>query len=221
MPVTIKPIKPTKDELRRYVEFGIDHYKGNGCYVPPLIVDEIATLSPTKNPAFDFSTSCSFMAYRDGRPVGRITAIINDAYNKKTGTKTLRFGFVDFIDDAEVVDALFAAAEEWGRKRGMTEIVGPMGFTDMDPEGMLVEGFDEMVAQGYINEFHPVRIPGTEMRGVSSSSDRIAGMNIVADSIEEFNAKEKIILNSVKVIDVNGNDIMRRDLLPELRVEKH
>lgn len=144
MSVIIKPIKPTKAELERYVEFGINLYKGNDCYVPPLIVDEVATLSPAKNPAFDYCAACSFMAYRDGKPVGRITAIINDAYNKKTDTKTMRFGFVDFIDDAEVVDALFAAAEEWGRKRGMTHIVGPMGFTDMDHEGMLTEGFDEM-----------------------------------------------------------------------------
>ena len=80
------------------------------------------------------------------------------------------------------------------------------------------EGFDEMVEQGYINEFHPVRIKGTEMRGVTSSSDRIAGMNIVAGSVEEFNAKEKYILDHVKVVDVNGIDIMRRDLLPELKV---
>lgn len=78
------------------------------------------------------------------------------------------------------------------------------------------EGFEEMVKQGYINEFHPVRNKGTEMHGVSSSSDRIAGMNIVADSIEEFNMKEKIILKNVKVSDINGNDIMRKDLLPEL-----
>ena len=78
------------------------------------------------------------------------------------------------------------------------------------------EGFDKMVERGYINEFHPVRIKGTQMHGVNSSSDRIAGMNIVADSVEEFNEKERHILQSVKVIDSNGNDIMRRDLLPEL-----
>ncbi len=80
-----------------------------------------------------------------------------------------------------------------------------------------LEGFDEMVKEGIINEFHAVRIKGTEMQGVTSSSDRIAGMNIVADSIEDFNAKERIILENVKVIDINGNDIMRRDLLPELK----
>ena len=79
-----------------------------------------------------------------------------------------------------------------------------------------LEGFEEMVEQGFINEFHPGRIKGTEMHGVTSSSDRIAGMNIVADSIEDFNRKEKIILQNVKVIDINGNDIMRKDLVLEL-----
>ena len=78
------------------------------------------------------------------------------------------------------------------------------------------EGFSEMEELGLINEFHPVRAKGTEMRGVTSSGDRVAGMNIVADSIEDFNAKEKKILENVRVIDVNGNDIMRKDLLPEL-----
>ena len=78
------------------------------------------------------------------------------------------------------------------------------------------EGFDEMVEQGVINEFRPVRIKGTEMHGVTSSSDRIAGMNIVADSIEEFNDKKRKILENVRVVDINGNDIMRKDLLPEL-----
>ena len=79
------------------------------------------------------------------------------------------------------------------------------------------EGFDQMVEQGYINEFHQGRVKGTEIHGVTSSSDRIAGMNIVADSINDFNEKEKRILQSVKVVDINGKDIMRRDLLPQLR----
>ena len=117
MSVTIKKIAPTASELRRYVKFGIDLYKGNDYYVPPLIFDEVATLLPDKNPAFEFCSAQSFMAYRNDEPVGRITAIINDIVNEKTGERTMRFGFVDFIDDAEVVDALFKAAEDWGRSR--------------------------------------------------------------------------------------------------------
>ncbi len=144
MSLTIQPITAHKKELKKYVQFGIDLYKGNSCYVPPLILDEINTLMPEKNPAFDFCQAQSFMAYRDGVPVGRITGIINRAYNEKTGRKVMRFGWVDFVDDAETVDGLFDAVSDWGRKHGMSEIVGPLGFSDMDHEGMLIEGFDEM-----------------------------------------------------------------------------
>lgn len=144
MSVTVKPIEPTKANLRKFIQFGIDLYKSNPCYVPPLIVDDINTLLPDKNPAFEHCDAQSFMAFRDGKPVGRITAIINHLVNKKDGVNTLRFGFVDFIDDAEVVDALFKAASDWGRSRGCTVMIGPMGFSDMDHEGMLIEGFDEM-----------------------------------------------------------------------------
>ena len=160
MSVVVKPIKATKSEIKKYVQFGIDLYKGNDCFVPPIVFDEIDTLLLEKNPAFDFCSAQSFMAYRDGKPVGRITAIINDAVNQRTGEKTMRFGWVDFIDDNEVVDALFKAAEEWGRNQGMTTIVGPLGFTDMDHEGMLVEGYDEMgtMATIYNYPYYPTHM---------------------------------------------------------------
>ena len=144
MPITITPLKPTRSELLRYVKFAINLYKDNSCYVPPLVIDEIATLSPDKNPAFDVCRAQSFMAYRDGKPVGRITGIINDLVNHKNNVKELRFGFVDFIDDAEVTDALFKAVENWGKNNGMDTVIGPLGFSDMDHEGMLIEGFDEV-----------------------------------------------------------------------------
>ena len=142
--IEIRPVAPLKSELRKYVQFGIDLYAGNDCFVPPLVFDEINTFMSDKNPAFEYCRSQSFMAYRDGVPVGRITAIVNTAANKKFGKKDVRFGWVDFIDDKDVVNALFKAVEVWGRRQGMTRIVGPMGFSDMDPEGMLIEGFNEM-----------------------------------------------------------------------------
>ena len=144
MAIEIRKINPTQSELRKYVKFGIDLYKGNSYFVPPLIFDEIDTLRPDKNPAFEFCQAQSFMAYRDGKPVGRITGIINNKVNEKTGEKSLRFGFTDFIDAKEVVDALFNEVETWGRQQGMTSIVGPMGFSDMDHEGMLIDGFEEL-----------------------------------------------------------------------------
>lgn len=161
MAITIQPINQTSNkELRRYVKFGIDMYKGNDCFVPPLIFDEIDTLNPDKNPAFEFCEAQSFMAYKDSKPVGRITAIINSVVNERTAEKTLRFGFLDFIDDAEVVDALFEAAENWGRQRGMTSMVGPMGFSDLDHEGMLTDGFDELgtMATIYNYSYYPAHM---------------------------------------------------------------
>ncbi len=143
MSVFVHPIY-SRDQREQYVKFGIDLYKGNDCYVPPLVRDDMATLDPDVNPAFDFCEAQSFMAFRNGEPVGTITAIINKSANDKTGRRDLRFGFLEFIDDAEVVDALFEAAAAWGRERGMTRMVGPMGFSDMDHEGMLIEGFDEL-----------------------------------------------------------------------------
>lgn len=144
MAIEIRKINPTQSELRKYVKFGIDLYKGNPYFVPPLIFDEVDTLHPDKNPAFEFCQAQSFMAYRDGKPVGRITGIINRKVNEKNGEKSLRFGFTDFIDDKDVVDALFNAIETWGRQQGMSSIVGPMGFSDMDHEGMLIDGFEEL-----------------------------------------------------------------------------
>lgn len=160
MSIEIKPVSPTRRELNGYVKFGIDLYEGNDCYVPPLIFDEVETLMPQKNPAFEFCRAQSFMAYRDGKAAGRITAIINDKVNERTGRRQARFGFVDFVDDPVVVDALFEAAEQWAREHGMTEIIGPMGFSDMDHEGMLVEGFDELgtMATIYNYPYYPAHM---------------------------------------------------------------
>lgn len=184
MSVTVKPIVPNKENLEKYVQFGIDLYDGNDYYVPPLVMDEIHTLMPETNPAFEHCTAQSFMAYRDGRPAGRITAIINDLVNHKTGEKAMRFGFVDFIDDSEVVDALFKAVEDWGRKRGCTSIIGPMGFSDMDHEGMLIEGFNEMGTMATIYN-HPYYPGHMERMGFEKDVDWVEFRMKVPDKIPE------------------------------------
>lgn len=204
MAVEIREVAPTKKEIKRFVKFGIDHYKGNQFFVPPLVMDDVNTLLPSKNPAFEFCKAQSFMAYRDGKPVGRITAIINDAVNERTGQKSLRFGFVEFIDDDEVVDALFDAVEEWGRKRGMTRIVGPMGFSDMDHEGMLVEGFDQLgtMASIYNYDYYPRQL---ERRGMTKEVDWIEFLMTVPDAIPDKYqriaeiVKKKYDLHNVKI----------------------
>lgn len=158
--VEVVPVALKRGPLKKFVKFGISLYKGNDCYVPPLVFDEVETFLPSKNPAFAFCEAQPFMAYRDGKPVGRIVAIINNKLNERTGKKQARFGWVEFIDDDNVVDALFAAAEGWAKSKGMTEIVGPMGFSDMDHEGMLTFGFDELgtIATIYNHPYYPTQV---------------------------------------------------------------
>lgn len=143
MPVNIVKVENNK-QLKKFVRYGYELYKGNPFYVPELYEDTMNTLRKDRNAAFEFCEADYFLAYRDGEIVGRIAAIINNHANERWGIKAVRFGWVDFIDDKEVVDTLFATVENWGRERGMTEIQGPLGFTDMDPEGMLIEGFDRL-----------------------------------------------------------------------------
>ena len=152
------------------------------------MLDEINTLLPEKNPAFDFCQAQSYMAYRDGKPVGRITGIINRRANEKFAEKTLRFGFVDFIDDDEVVDALFRAIQLWGHNHGMTKIAGPMGFTDMDREGMLVDGFEELGTQATIYNY-PYYARHMERLGFAKEADWIEYRMKVPEQIPERYAR--------------------------------
>ncbi len=208
MSVTIKALQPTRREIKEYIRFGNDLYKGNSCYVPPLIMDEIATLMPGKNPAYEHCRSQFFMAYRDGKPVGRIAALINDLVNEKNGTHDLRFGWVDFIDDAEVVDALFEAAYKWGRQQGCDSIVGPMGFSDLDHEGMLIDGFDEMGTMATIYN-HPYYKDHMERMGYVKDADWVEYRIKIPEAIPEKHKRiadivaRKYELRSVKYTDRN------------------
>lgn len=154
MAVDIHKLKPTKKELLKFIHFPIDViYKGNQYYVPDLANDMLTTFLPEENPAYEFCESAFFMAYRDGKPVGRIAGIINKLVNERAGKAEGHFGFVDFIDDEEVVDALYGAVVDWAKGKGMTQLTGPLGFTDMDPEGCLIEGFDQLSTQATIYNY--------------------------------------------------------------------
>ena len=134
----------TKKDLKRFINFQLDLYKGNPYWCPPLIFDELNTLGKDKNPAFEYCEAEYWLAYRDNKIVGRIAGIINNKANERWKEHFVRFGWIDFIDDIEISAKLIETVSEWGRSKGMTEIQGPLGFTDMDPEGMLVEGFKEL-----------------------------------------------------------------------------
>ncbi len=182
--IEIKAIPPTRSELKKFTQFQIDLYKGNDCYVPPLITDDVDTLDPKSNPAFDFCEAQCFMAYRDGKPVGRVAAMINRQVNERTGKPDARFGFIDFIDDPEVSAALMKAAEDWARSKGMTRLIGPLGFTDLDHEGMLVEGFDELSTMATIYNY-PYYNDHMRRLGYEKEADWVEFVMTVPDGIPE------------------------------------
>ena len=154
--VQIKRVE-TKKDLKAFIECHYDLYEGNQYDAPNLYSDELNTLSKDKNAAFDFCEAEYFLALKEGKVVGRVAAIINNKANKKWDKKDVRFGWIDFIDDIEVSKALLKAVEDYGREKGMTSVVGPLGFTDMDPEGMLTWGFDQLgtMATIYNYDYYP------------------------------------------------------------------
>lgn len=214
MAIEIRAVDHSKrSQIRKFVKFGIDFYKDNPYYVPPLVMDDTNTLSPKKNPAFDFCEAQAFMAYRDGKPVGRIAGIINHKVNGRTGRKDLRFGFVDFIDDPEVSQALFDAVSQWGRVKGMTSIVGPLGFTDMDQEGMLTFGYDELgtMATIYNYPYYPQHM---ERMGFEKDADWMEYYLTVPDAVPE---KHRRIAEIVK--ERNGLKVKKYSSRKKIREE--
>ena len=146
-----------KKGLKAFIELHYELYKGSPYDAPNLYSDELNTLSKDKNAAFEFCEAEYYLAYKDGRLVGRVAAIVNHRYNDQWQRPAVRFGWLDLIDDIEVLRALLKAVEDFGRSKGMKEIIGPLGFTDMDPEGMLIRGFEELgtMATIYNHPYYP------------------------------------------------------------------
>ncbi|MEW5842678.1 MAG: hypothetical protein AB1775_05400 [Bacteroidota bacterium] len=153
MDIIVKEVK-TKSDLKKFIRFPFEIYKDNKYWVPPLIMDDLKTLRKEMNPAFDFCEAKYWLAYKDEKIVGRIAGIINHKFNEKWNQKSARFGWFDVIDDELVSKHLFSTVEHWAKEKGMTSIHGPLGFTDMDGEGLLVEGFNELSTFGSIYN-HP------------------------------------------------------------------
>lgn len=141
MSVTVTRVQ-NKRAFKEFLHFPLTLYKDMPAFVPPLIMDDADTLDPKKNPAYEFCDAAMYLAYKDGKLAGRVAAIVNRKANAAWNHDEVRFGWFDFIDDREVSKALLDAVEAFGRERGMTTVLGPLGFTDFDPEGMLVEGFE-------------------------------------------------------------------------------
>ena len=179
----------SKKLLKTFIDFHYDLYEGNEYDAPNLFRDDRNTLSHEKNAAFDFCEAEYFLAYRDGKVVGRVAAIINNKANKQWNRLSVRFGWLDFIDDVQVLRALLQAVEDYGRSKGMTEIIGPLGFTDMDPEGMLIDGFDQLgtMATIYNYPYYPKRME--ELGSFEKDNDYVEYKLIVPSEVPDKYAK--------------------------------
>lgn len=190
--------------LRRFIRFPFSLYRNNEYWVPPLLMDEWNTLDSSKNPAFKHCRTKFFMAYRDGRPVGRVVAIINEKYAQKWQQAYCRFGWLDFVDDPEVSAALMQAVESYARDQGTTAVHGPLGFTDLDREGMLIEGFNELgtMATYYNHPYYPVHM---ERLGYTKDVDWVEFEVMVPDEVpEKVRRVQELVLKRSKVHMVRG-----------------
>ncbi len=169
MAVVIKEVKSKRD-LKKFVWFGINLYKDNPYAAPPLAMDDMLNLTKGKNPALDFCDTIFLLAYKNGKIVGRIAGIIQPVANETWERKYARFGWIDFIDDVEVSDALFGAVEVWAKSKGMQGLHGPLGFTDFDNEGSLIEGFDKPSTMATIYN-HPYYIEHFNRLGFEKEVD--------------------------------------------------
>jgi len=171
-----------KRAMKEFVAYPFKLYRGNPYWVPQLVADDLATLDLSRNPAGEFCESSYWMAYRDGKPVGRVAAILNRAYVRKWGNKLARFGWFDVADDFEAAQALIGTVEAWARERGMEGVHGPLGFTDLDREGLLVEGFEECATMATLYN-HPYYGQFLERLGYAKDVDWVEFKVKVPDAI--------------------------------------
>ena len=183
MGITIKKVETSK-ELKKFIRFNYEMYKENPFSVPDLYDDMLNTFSRDKNAAFEIYEADYFLAYKDNKLVGRVAAIMNNRANETWNKKEVRFGWIDFMDDAEVSDALLKTVEAWGKERGATEIVGPLGFTDFDAEGMLIEGFELLSTMSTIYNF-PYYPQHMENLGYEKDADWVEFKIYIPDAIPD------------------------------------
>lgn len=198
MAIIIKKVS-SKKELKTFIRFNYELYKGNPYSVPDLYDDMLNTFNPKKNAAFEFCEADYFLAYKNDKVVGRVAAIINHRANDTWQKKEVRFGWIDFIDDEEVSEALLDTVAQWGKERGMKSIVGPLGFTDMDAEGMLIDGFDQLGTMSTIYNY-PYYQKHMEKLGFEKDADWVEFKMKVPEAIpEKFVRISEIILQKYKL----------------------
>ena len=219
MSIIIKEVLSKKD-LKNWVEFPNKLYKDVPSYVPFLTPDEIGTFSKDKNPAYEFCETKLFLAYKDGKIVGRIGGLINHAYNKKWNKNAIRFTRFDFIDDENVSKALFNEVVKWGKQNKLTSIMGPIGFTDLDHEGMLVEGYDELnMSITFYN--HPYYLKHMEKLGLIKDVDwveyQITIPNEINPKIEKL-SNHLLKKNGYSLVTYNDRKVLKKDAYEAFKV---
>lgn len=192
MTVEIKKVS-NKAELKKFIRFNYKFYKDNPYSVPDLYDDMLNTFSPQKNAAFEFCEADYFLAMREGKIVGRVAAIINHRANETWNKKVVRFGWIDFVDDLDVSRALIDTVKQWGRERGMNEIEGPLGFTDMDAEGMLIDGFDQLSTMATIYNY-PYYPEHMNLLGLERSADWVEMKVYIPNAIPEKHKRISAII---------------------------
>ena len=198
MAVEIREITTIRG-LKQFVRFGNDFYKDCEYFCPQLIADELDVFDPKKNPAHEVCEHILFMAYRDKKPVGRIAGIINHAANEKWNVKKVRFGWRDFIDDQEVSFALLDAVSEWGKSKGMDKLNGPVGMTDFDHQGLLIEGYDYLAPMASLYNY-PYYVRHLEAYGLGKEADWIEyQINPQTELPERFARMDKIVRERANV----------------------
>lgn len=210
----------TKKDLKKWIEFPNKLYKENEYYVPFLANDEAETFSPDKNPAYAFCETKLFLAYKGEEIVGRIAGLINHAYNKKWDKNAIRFTRFDFIDDYEVSKALFDEVVAWGQEKGHSEIMGPIGFTDMDHEGMLIEGFEEFnMSITFYN--YPYYIDHMERLGLQKDIDWFEYRISVPETLDPRFEKISNHLtqkNGYEVVTYDNRKVLYNDALEAFKI---
>ena len=206
MAVEIKEVTNKRD-LKNFVRFPFSLYKDNKFWIPPLIKNEMETLSSEKNPDFEYCEAKYWLAYRDNSPVGRIAGICNRKYIEKWRNKYASFSRFDFIDDEEVSRALFEKVEAWAESKGMEGIHGPLGFTTFDQQAILVEGFDEMptAASVYNYSYYPEHL---ERLGCKKEVDYIEFKINVPEEIPEKAVRiANVVLKREKLKLIAKNEV--------------
>ena len=201
-----------KKGLKRFIQFRYDLYRDDPNDVPYLYFDELNNLDKKKNASFEQCDADYFIAYKDGKPVGRVAAIINHAANKRWEKKVVRYGWFDFIDDLEVSKALLQTVEDWGKERGMTKMTGPMGFADTDREGLLIEGFEEYGTM-YASYNYPYYPKHMEQMGFKKDNDYVQCRVKVPEKVPDRFAKVAEMVG--KRYNLHVHKLTRHELLKQ------